>query len=53
MEILQRLLFLRCNKTSNSLCVENPCNFGVNGNSKAGPAVSAAPEMWNILFPEG
>ena len=40
-------------KNPNRLCVENPDNFGVNRNSKAGPAILAVPEMWNILFPKG
>lgn len=33
--------------------VENQSNFGTNGYNKPGPAVAAAPEMWNIQFIKG
>ena len=53
MKILQRLSFRLESSEERCFNVENVSILGGQGNSKAGPAVLAAPEMWNILFSEG
>ena len=46
-------LFLPLLEQTRAFCVETPNISGSQGNNKAGPAVTAAPEMWNILFIKG
>ena len=50
MEILQRLSFRLESSKEGCFNVENVSVLNSQGNSKASPAVSAAPEMWNIRF---
>lgn len=45
--------FLPEGENITGIYVENQSNFGTNGYNKPGPAVAAAPEMWNIQFIKG
>lgn len=45
--------FLPESENITGIYVENQSNFGTNGYNKPGPAVAAAPEMWNIQFIKG